>query len=276
MIWGNKIMTYPSWVQKNDTSLRQHCVSRMLPRFQFPEPELELFFYLLFLPQLQWIRLTIAYQEFSPKKSKITVIPSNTEKYISFQIEHMYEHMTNWDVFKQTSLLITQNGRNIWRRVRTCSTHVSVKIWNIIMTCSWPWTWRYLQMWWRISDVSVFTSMDSTLLSIGRWPAIRGNVFFFKMIKMKLQLITDPNIFLFFESAVQEGVSTVSNLYAKANNKCLNGFDPSSRTTWSIIMGTVCWANYILPCCKFAFSMNRRKIDFRSAKSTEIGLPDMY
>jgi len=46
-----------------------------------------------------------------------------------------------------------------------------------------------------------------------------------KMTNVKLELITDPDMFLFFENSSRGGISTISHRYAKANNKYLPNYD---------------------------------------------------
>ena len=59
-----------------------------------------------------------------------------------------------------------------------------------------------------------------------------------KFTGMKLELITDPNIYLMVESAIRGGISTVSNRLATANNEYLTNqrksFDPSKPTSFII------------------------------------------
>ena len=43
-----------------------------------------------------------------------------------------------------------------------------------------------------------------------------------KMTKVKVELITDPDMFIFFEKGTRDGISYISNRYSKANNKYLN------------------------------------------------------
>ena len=43
-----------------------------------------------------------------------------------------------------------------------------------------------------------------------------------KMTKVKLELITDPDMYIFFEKGTRDGISYISNRYSKANNKYLN------------------------------------------------------
>ena len=42
-----------------------------------------------------------------------------------------------------------------------------------------------------------------------------------KMIKIKLELISDPDMYIFLEKGTRGGISYISNRYSKANNKYL-------------------------------------------------------
>ena len=51
-----------------------------------------------------------------------------------------------------------------------------------------------------------------------------------KMIKTKIELISDPDMFIFFEEGMKGGISYISNRYSKANNKCLKSYDPKEES----------------------------------------------
>ena len=51
-----------------------------------------------------------------------------------------------------------------------------------------------------------------------------------KMEKIKLELITDPDMYIFFEKGTRGGVSYISNRYNKAKNKHLKFYDPRQET----------------------------------------------
>ena len=46
------------------------------------------------------------------------------------------------------------------------------------------------------------------------------------MTKVKLELIPDPDMYMFFEKGTRGGVSYISNRYNKANNKYLKYYYP--------------------------------------------------
>ena len=46
-----------------------------------------------------------------------------------------------------------------------------------------------------------------------------------EMTKTELELIPDPDMYIFFEKGTRKGVSCVSNRYSKANNKYLKSYD---------------------------------------------------
>ena len=54
-----------------------------------------------------------------------------------------------------------------------------------------------------------------------------------KMTKVKLELLTDPDMYLFFERGVRGGVSMITKRYAKANNKYMGAdYDPTKPSIY--------------------------------------------
>ena len=52
----------------------------------------------------------------------------------------------------------------------------------------------------------------------------------FNMTKVELELITDPDMYIFFEKGMRGGVSYISNKYSKANIKYLESYDPKQES----------------------------------------------
>ena len=50
------------------------------------------------------------------------------------------------------------------------------------------------------------------------------------MAKIKLEIISDPDMYIFFEKGMRGGVSYISNRYSKASNKCLKSYDPKQES----------------------------------------------
>ena len=50
-----------------------------------------------------------------------------------------------------------------------------------------------------------------------------------KTTKIKLELISDPDMFIFFEKGIKSGFSFISNR-SKANNKYLKSYDPKQES----------------------------------------------
>ena len=50
------------------------------------------------------------------------------------------------------------------------------------------------------------------------------------MIKVKLELISDPDMYIFFEKDMRGGVSYIFNRYSKVNNKYLKSYDPKQES----------------------------------------------
>ena len=57
-----------------------------------------------------------------------------------------------------------------------------------------------------------------------------------KMTKIKLELITNPDMYIFFEKGRRGGISYISNRYRKANNKYLKFYDPKQEPKYIIYL----------------------------------------
>ena len=57
-----------------------------------------------------------------------------------------------------------------------------------------------------------------------------------KMTKVKLDLISDPDVYLFLENSIRGGVSIISKRYAKANNPLIEGYDDTKPNSWIIYL----------------------------------------
>ena len=77
------------------------------------------------------------------------------------------------------------------------------------------------------------------------------------MSKTELELITNPEMFLFFENSIRGGISTISHRYAKANNKYLPNFDSNLPSQFLIYTDANNLYGYslseLLPVGKFRF-----------------------
>ena len=51
-----------------------------------------------------------------------------------------------------------------------------------------------------------------------------------KMTKNKFELISDPDMYIFFEKGTRGGISYISNRCCKANNKYLKSYDPKQES----------------------------------------------
>ena len=52
------------------------------------------------------------------------------------------------------------------------------------------------------------------------------------MTKQKLELITDPDIYLFFESGKRGGMSFAAHRYAETNNKYMKNYDATKVSSY--------------------------------------------
>ena len=50
------------------------------------------------------------------------------------------------------------------------------------------------------------------------------------MTKKELKLITDPDVYVFFEKGMRGGVPYLSNRYSQVNNKYLKSYDPKQES----------------------------------------------
>ena len=65
-----------------------------------------------------------------------------------------------------------------------------------------------------------------------RWDAM------LKMTKIKLELITDRDIYIFFEKGRRGGISYICNRYSGGNNKYLKSCDPKQELNHIIYLDT--------------------------------------
>ena len=50
------------------------------------------------------------------------------------------------------------------------------------------------------------------------------------MTKIELEVISDPDMYIFLEKGIRAGTSYFSNRYRKANNKYLKSYDPKQES----------------------------------------------
>ena len=57
-----------------------------------------------------------------------------------------------------------------------------------------------------------------------------------KMTKIELELIPDPEMYIFFEKGTRGGIFYIFNRYSKANNKYLKYYDPKQESKYIIYL----------------------------------------
>ena len=57
-----------------------------------------------------------------------------------------------------------------------------------------------------------------------------------KMSKTELELIPDPDMYVFFEKGARGVISYISNRYSKANNKYLKSYEPKQESKYIIYL----------------------------------------
>ena len=58
-----------------------------------------------------------------------------------------------------------------------------------------------------------------------------------KMTKIELELIPDPDMYIFFEKGTRGDISYISNRYSKTNDKYLKSYDPKQESKHVICLG---------------------------------------
>ena len=66
------------------------------------------------------------------------------------------------------------------------------------------------------------------------------------MAKVELELITDPEMYIFFEKRMRGSVSSISNRYNKANNKYLKSYNPKKDSKHIIYLDPNNMYNYAM------------------------------
>ena len=84
----------------------------------------------------------------------------------------------------------------------------------------------FLKSFWRNNSLKVYGLCSSHYLSA---PALSCDAML-NMTKVKLELITDPDMYIFFEKGIRGQVSYVSNRYSRANNKYLKSYDQKQES----------------------------------------------
>ena len=69
------------------------------------------------------------------------------------------------------------------------------------------------------------------------------------MTKVKLELIPDPDMYIFFEKGSRDGFSYISNRYSKTNNKYLKSYDPKRELKHMIYLDTYTRIIYMVMQC---------------------------
>ena len=57
-----------------------------------------------------------------------------------------------------------------------------------------------------------------------------------RMTKIELELLTDPDMYLFIEEGLMGGISMISNRYSKANNPYIVGYDNDQKTNYIMFL----------------------------------------
>ena len=78
-----------------------------------------------------------------------------------------------------------------------------------------------------------------------------------KMTKIDRELITDPDMYIFFEKSTRGGISYISNRYSKANNKYLKSYDPKQESNHIIYLDEGIYM--VMQCLNFFQQVNSNR-----------------
>ena len=67
------------------------------------------------------------------------------------------------------------------------------------------------------------------------------------MTKVELELIPDPDMYIFFEKDTRDGGSYISNRYSKANNKYLKSYNPKQESKHIMYLDAHNLYDYAMP-----------------------------
>ena len=67
-----------------------------------------------------------------------------------------------------------------------------------------------------------------------------------KMTIIELELIPDPDMYIFFEKRTRGGISYISNRYSKANNKNVKSHDPKEESNQTIYLDANNLYDYVM------------------------------
>ena len=67
--------------------------------------------------------------------------------------------------------------------------------------------------------------------------------------KIKLELISDPDMYIFFEKSMRSGVFCIFNRYSKANKKYLKSYDPKQELKHIIYLEAI--NHMVMQCLSF-------------------------
>ena len=80
-----------------------------------------------------------------------------------------------------------------------------------------------------------------------------------KITKFELELIPDPDMYIFFGKGTRGGISYFSNRYSKANNKYLKSYDPKKEAKHILYLAAYNLHDHIMS--KFLPTSGLKKID---------------
>ena len=187
---------------------------------------------------------------FTPKNTKQEVDDDTKINLITRKGIYPYDYMDSFDKFKDKNLppkdaFYSQlNDEHIW----DADYQHAQPIWKTVRLKSMG---KYHDLY-LVGDVllltDVFESFRETCLTYYKLdpchyytaPGLAWDACL-KMTKIDLELITDINKYLMVEKGIKGGISTITNRYSKANNKCMKDYNPDEETKYITYLD----ANYL-------------------------------